>query len=112
MTAGLPHCALPRSSQQPQLALAADQRRSRWRASPRASGSTAISRNAAHGVGLALQRSGSSGSTSTASRTSRNVSLTEQDLPRRRGLLEPRRDVHRVPGREVLSLAHQHRARC
>ena len=33
---------------------------------------------------------------------------SKDDLPRLRRLLEPRRDVHGIPNRQILALAHQH----
>ena len=83
--------------------------RSRRRASPTARASRAWSRYAGTLPDLPLSVS-SSGSVVTASRTSRERVLAEQDLARARSLLEPGGDVDRVARDERVALACDDRA--
>ena len=99
----------PRFREQPELALAADERES-----CRRSGAAwaASSRNAATGSAFPFSTSGSTGSASTAPLHELERRRADQHLARRRRLLEPRRHVHRVPGRQPLRRARSPPHRC
>ena len=73
--------------------------------------STATSRNAGTGSRFPFSSSGSTGSTVTASRTSESVVGADQDLARRRRLLEPGGDVDGIARDERLALAGHDLAR-
>ena len=80
--------------------------RSRRREYPSSCPDTPISRYAGTSSALPFSGSGSTCSTITASRTSWIRRLADQDLHRRRVLLEPGGGVHGVAGHQALSAGH------
>ena len=82
--------------------------RERWLRS--GASSTETSRYAGTGSDFPFSVSGSTGSATTALVHERMRRLADQHLARRRRLLEPRRHVHRVPGRQPLRRARHHLA--
>ena len=96
--------SLERRRERAELALAADHGRVEPPREPAAPGTTSSSRNASTGADLPLSSRGSTGSTTTASRTSRHGVRSEQDLAGSRRLLEPGRHVDRVAGHQAVAV--------